>query len=93
VIQVLARDRDGAVEQAIVEHGANRLYGGRPYRLDPAADLGERERRAAAAWASDAAQDHLVAVLEEGALGPASEAERLLAGSGELEQAALSAGL
>src|SRR5918994_127459 len=58
-------------------------------RLDPAAHLGQRNRRAALAGRARAAEDDLVAVLEEGALGAVGETKRLLAGAGRLQQAAV----
>src|SRR5918994_5906117 len=61
--------------------------------LDPPADLGEGDPGTTLARRSGAAEDDLVAVLQEGPLDVLGEPQRLLAGPGELEQAPLRAGL
>ena len=73
--------------------GKSSPYRWRAGRLDPAAHFGQCDSRPALAGGSAAAEDHFVAVLEEGPLGAALQLQRLLSQPGQLEQAALGAGL
>src|ERR687898_2418252 len=61
--------------------------------LDPPADLGEGDPETTLARRSGAAEDDLVAVLQEGPLDVLGEPQWLLPGAGELEQAPLRARL